>query len=201
MACRHQFWMIGPDGCTPARLKPVERTGGRRPVKFGAVGRQLRLQPVQDIFGQAARIGLGLDHQRRHRTDQHGPGYAALTVPGQVAHHFAATGGVTDVDRILQVEMGRQRRQVVGVVVHIVAVTGLGGTPVAAPVVSDDPIAVLQKEKHLRVPVVGRHRPAVAEHDGLTGTPVLVVDLDAVDGGEWCPWLPSSTGPLARPVQ
>ena len=35
------------------------------------------------------------------------------------------------------------RREVVGVVVHVVAVAGLGGAAVAAPVVGDDAVAVL----------------------------------------------------------
>ena len=47
----------------------------------------------------------------------------------------------------------------------------------AAPVVGDDAIAVIEKEQHLRVPVVGRERPAVAEHDRLPVAPILVVDL------------------------
>ena len=42
----------------------------------------------------------------------------------------------------------------------------------------------LEEEQHLRVPVVGRQRPAVAEHDGLTLAPVLVEDLNAVLGGD-----------------
>ncbi len=54
----------------------------------------------------------------------------------------------------------------------------------AAAVMGDDAIAVLEEEQHLRVPVVGRQRPAVAEHDGLTRAPVLVEDLDAVLGGD-----------------
>src|SRR3954447_20950738 len=42
----------------------------------------------------------------------------------------------------------------------------------------------LEEEQQLGVPVVGRERPAVAEDDGLSGAPVLVVDLDAVGGGD-----------------
>ena len=37
--------------------------------------------------------------------------------------------------------MRGQRRQVVGVVIHVVAVAGLGRAAVAAPVVGDDAIA------------------------------------------------------------
>jgi hypothetical protein len=46
----------------------------------------------------------------------------------------------------------------------------------ASAVMRYDAIPVLEEEQHLRVPVIGRQRPAMAEHDGLTFAPVLVVD-------------------------
>ena len=87
-------------------------------------------------------------------------------------------------DGVLQIEMRRQRRQIVGIMIHVVAVAGLGRAAVAAPVMGDDAIAVVQEEQHLRVPVVGRQRPAVAEHDRLPAAPVLVENLDAVFGDD-----------------
>src|SRR5436190_21426673 len=86
--------------------------------------------------------------------------------------------------RPLDVEMCGQRRQVVGVMIHVMTATGLAGTAMAAPVVGYDAIAVLEEEQHLRVPVIGGQRPAVAEHDGLTFAPVLVEDFNAVFGGD-----------------
>src|SRR4030081_422225 len=80
--------------------------------------------------------------------------------------------------------MCRQRRQVVGIVVHVMAVAGLGGSPVAAPVMGDHAIAVLEEEQHLCVPVIGRQRPTVAEHNGLTVSPVLVEDFRAIRGSD-----------------
>src|SRR6266436_3983413 len=78
---------------------------------------------------------------------------------------------------LLEVEMCGQRRQVVSVMIHVMAATRLGGTSMSAPVVGYDAIAVLEDEQHLRVPIIGRQRPAVAKHNGLTFAPVLVVDL------------------------
>jgi len=78
---------------------------------------------------------------------------------------------MANVNGVLEIEVRSQRRKVVGVVVHVVAVAGLGGSAVAAPVVGDDAVAVLEEEQHLDVPVIGRQRPTVAEHDGLTRTP------------------------------
>src|SRR6266566_4039446 len=52
--------------------------------------------------------------------------------------------------------------------IHVMAATGLGGTAMSAPVVGYDAIAVLEEEQHLRVPIIGRQRPAVAKHNGLS---------------------------------
>src|SRR6476646_2229793 len=64
--------------------------------------------------------------------------------------------------------------------IHVMAIARLGGSAVAATVVGDHAIALIEEEQHLRVPVVGRQRPAMAEHDGLTFAPVLVENLNAV---------------------
>jgi hypothetical protein len=67
-------------------------------------------------------------------------------------------------------------------VIHIVAVSDLGRAAMAAPVMGNDAIAVIEEKQHLRIPIVGRQRPAVAEDDGLTFAPVFVKDFDAVFG-------------------
>jgi hypothetical protein len=144
----------------------------------------LDLEAVEHALGQAARVGVGLHHERRHRADQHRPRDAALAVPRDVPHNFAAAGGVSDVDGVLEIEMGRHRGQVVGVVVHVVTVAGLGGASVPAPVVRDDAVAVQQEEQHLGVPVVGRERPPMAEDDRLARAPVLEEDLGAIRRGD-----------------
>ena len=58
--------------------------------------------------------------------------------------------------------------------VHVVSVSDLGRTTVSASVCGDHPVTVLQEEQHLGVPVVGRERPAMAEHDRLSRPPILV---------------------------
>ena len=99
-------------------------------------------------------------------------------------HHLAAAGGMADVNGVLQIEMRGQRREVIGIMIHVVAVGHLAGPAMASAVVRDDAEAVVDEENHLRVPVIGRQRPAMAEHDGLTLAPILVEDLDAVFGGD-----------------
>ena len=46
----------------------------------------------------------------------------------KVAHHLAAAGRMADMDRVFQVEMFRHRGQVVGVMIHVVAVGQSGST-------------------------------------------------------------------------
>ena len=67
----------------------------------------------------------------------------------------------------LEVERVGQRGDVGGVGVHLVAVVGLGRAAVAAAVMGDDAIALVEEEQHLGVPVVGAQRPAVMEDDRL----------------------------------
>src|SRR5580698_2590049 len=98
----------------------------------------------------------------------------------QVVHHFAAASRMADMNRILEVEMCGERRQVVGIVIHVMAVPGLAGTPVSPPVVSNHAKATLAEEEHLCVPIIGGQWPAVAKYDGLTLAPVLVIDLRSI---------------------
>src|ERR1700730_537883 len=100
--------------------------------------------------------------------------------------------------RFLEVEMCGQGRQVVGVVIHVMTAIGLRRTSMSPSVVSYDTIAVVEEEHHLRVPIIGRQRPAVAKHNGLTFAPVFVVNLRSVfcrNRGHRCsPCLPAARG-------
>ena len=99
-------------------------------------------------------------------------------------HDFTAAGGMADMHGVAELEMRGQRRKVVGVMIHVVAAPDLARAAVPAPVMRDHAIAAAHEEQHLRVPIVRRKRPAMAEHDGLARAPVLVEDLDAVSGGD-----------------
>src|ERR1700722_11479141 len=101
-------------------------------------------------------------------------------MPTYITRDLAAAGGMTDMDGILQIEIRRQGCQVICIMIHVVAIARLTGSAVAASVMCDDAITVAQEEKHLRVPVVGRKWPTVAENDGLAFAPVLVENFRAV---------------------
>ncbi len=68
-------------------------------------------------------------------------------------------------DRVVQVEGLDELGEVIGVGVQVVAVPRLAGTPAAAAVMRDGPVAVRGHEEQLVIPRVGGERPAVAEHD------------------------------------
>ena len=141
----------------PERIAQTLRDLGARPVgaverraeileELRAVGEDAGADLVEHLDRQAAGIGGRLQHQRRHRADQHGLGHAFRAVATDIAGDFAAAGGVADVDRVLQVERFDQRREVVGVGVHVVAVPGLARSAVAAAVVGDAAVAARRPE-------------------------------------------------------
>jgi hypothetical protein len=65
---------------------------------------------VERLDGQAARIGLRLEHQRRHRAHQHGLGQARGAVTTDVAGHLAAAGGMAHLHRVFQIERFDEHR-------------------------------------------------------------------------------------------
>src|ERR1700687_1607784 len=101
-------------------------------------------------------------------------------MPTQIARYLAAAGGMADMDGVFQVEMRRKSGQVVGVMVHIVALGGLSGAAMATAVMGDHAIAMLQEEQQLHVPIIGRQRPTVRKNNRLSRAPVLVVNLRSV---------------------
>src|SRR5450755_3049747 len=104
----------------------------------------------------------------------HAPGAVAAEVPNDLT----ATGGVSHQGDVVQVELVDHRREVVGVVVHVMPGIGLGRPAVPAPVVGDPAEAVVRDQLYKDVPVVGIQRPAVAEYDGTARAPVLVKDVE-----------------------
>src|SRR5437660_5984323 len=91
---------------------------------------------------------------------------------------------MADQHRVVQIERVEERRQVVSVVVQVIAVPGLAGSPTAATVMRDGAIAPGGQEERLVVPGVGSERPAMAEDDGLARAPVLVEDRGSIFGGD-----------------
>ena len=81
---------------------------------------------------------------------------------------------------VLQAEMRCQRREIISIMIHVMAIGDLTGPAVTAAVMRDDAIPAIDKKHHLSVPIVGRQRPSVAENDGLSLAPIFVEDLRTV---------------------
>src|SRR5438046_8815603 len=97
----------------------------------------------------------------------------------EITHHLAATGRMADVNRILQVEMVGDGLQIIGIMVHVVSAAGLSRATMSAPISRNDAETFAQEKKHLRVPIIRRQWPAMAEHNRLSAAPVLIIDDDA----------------------
>src|SRR6266478_3324719 len=78
--------------------------------------------------------------------------------------------------------MRGERGEVIGVVIHIVAIAGLARASVASTVVRDYSIVMTQKEQHLCIPVICAQGPSVTENYRLTAAPILIVDSRSVFG-------------------
>src|ERR1700683_3377810 len=61
-------------------------------IELRTIGRELRLKSIENLLGKAARIGRRLHHQRRHSADDRSLRHAALSMPSQIVHYFAAAG-------------------------------------------------------------------------------------------------------------
>ena len=67
---------------------------------------------------------------------------------------------------------------------YVVAVADLSGAAVTPAVEGDDSIDMIEEEQHLGVPIIGRQRPIVTEHDRLPVAPILVDDFHAIGGDQ-----------------
>src|SRR5437667_12340319 len=133
----------------------IEWSGRQIIIELGTAGCELPLKSVKNLLGQPTRILLRLYHQRRHRADDCCLCHPAFAVARNVMHHFAAAGGVTNMHGVLEIEMRGQRREIVSIVIHVVAAAGLTRAAMAAAIMSDDTEALAHEEKHLSIPIVG----------------------------------------------
>lgn len=89
---------------------------------------------VENLLGLSLRVGRRPHHQWWHCTDDGRLDHAAFAVARDIAHDLTATAGMADMDGFLQVEMRRQSRQIVGIMIHVVAVRDLGEAAMAATI-------------------------------------------------------------------
>ena len=169
--------------CRCARaVEAVERTGREIEVELRPVGGELPAQIVEDADRQTARIAFRLQHEWGDCADQHKLGHATAAVSRDIAHGFAAAGGMSDVDGIAQVKVVDDRRGIGRVMIHVVAVADLARASVTAAIVGDHAISLADEVQHLGIPVVGAKRPTMMKDHRLGGlrSPVLIEDPYAI---------------------
>ncbi|MNT31117.1 hypothetical protein D3C72_1669420 [compost metagenome] len=151
-------------------------------VELRAAGLQLCLQVIENRFWQPAGVVVGLHHQRRYGADDGGLRHSVFAVASNVVDDFPTAGGVSYMDSTSYAKMVDYGRNVIGIVIHVVPVPDLTGSPVAASVMCNDPVAVGQEKEHLRIPVVRTEWPTVMkeDHSGIARPPVFVKDLNTV---------------------
>src|SRR5260370_9800059 len=101
-----------------------------------------------------------------------------------ITSDLAAASRMADMHGVLQVQCFGESGEIIGIGIEIIAVPWLARAAVAAPVMRDAAIAARGQEKHLVLECVGAQRPAMAEDDGLTLAPILVIDLCTVVRGD-----------------
>ncbi len=151
-------------------VEAVERARRDVAEELCTVAGQRCPKAVENLHWCTLAVVLGPQHQRRNGGDEDGFGHPArrFAMSRHIPRNFAATGGMADVNRILQVQRLGDGKRVGRVMVNVVTPGDLLRASVAAPVMRDDTIALRQEEKHLRVPVIGTERPAMVKNNWLS---------------------------------
>jgi hypothetical protein len=71
-----------------------------------------------------------------------------------IVRDFAAAHRMPDDNDVLEVQLDDQFSEIVGVLVHIVALPRLVGATMTAAVMGNNPVSMLTEEQHLIVPGV-----------------------------------------------
>lgn len=168
--CRQNDSRTPSDTLAPGPLQP--KNGIVRSLKN--CERSARAQSMKHLDRQAAWIARRFEHRWRNRADQHRFRHALGAVASDEARNLAATGGMADVDRVMQVELLGQFREIVRIGVEVVSILGLVRAAMTAAIMGDGSVAARGKQVHL----VLSQWPTVAEYDGLS--------LRAVFRGDRC---------------
>lgn len=97
-----------------------------------------------------------------------------------VASHFAATRREAHEGHFSEIEVLDQRREIVGVRVHLVALRGLARSTVTTTIVGDAAKPSRREQEHLALPAVRAERPAMTEDHHRARAPVFGVKLRSV---------------------
>ena len=121
---------------TPERASQALRDGGTGPVgtkerradvlkELRAVGMEALTDAIEHLHRHTTGVRAGLQHQRRDRSDEHRLRHPLCSVAANVAGDFAAAHRVTDEDRVFQIKLVDQLREVIGECIIFVAIPWL----------------------------------------------------------------------------
>jgi hypothetical protein len=168
------------------------------PERLAYALRHLRTPPVIAVEWQGeilVELGAIVEHALADGVE----GRERRAVAPELVGDLAPAGRVADQHDVAQVELCDQFGQVVGVLVHVVAIPGLVGSSVATAVVRDHPVALLTQEQHLAIPGVGAERPAVAKQHrstDLLGGQHVVLRGWVLGSGQWSARTKPKRGPV-----
>jgi hypothetical protein len=155
--------------------------------------RRQRADIVKRRQRQATRIPLSLEHQWRH------PGLDNSLLPmsrynGRPRHlQWNGRPGC-----IFQIQMVDKLSEIVGVLIHVVALPTLARTSMATPVMGNHVISSLHQKQRLRVPGIGAQRPSMREGDDRSGAPVLVNVFISLSSLTWASTSASTAAPWSH---
>lgn len=131
--------------------------GSRRYVaeELRAILEKRGTEAIEDLDRRTLRILRGLDHDGRNGADQYDLCDSTAAVPRSVARGLSAASRMPNMNRIFQIELLRQLRDIGSVGIHVVTGRSLRRAAMTATIVSDDAIALPEEEQHLRIPLVG----------------------------------------------
>lgn len=89
-----------------------------------------------------AALRCRLEHERGHGADHHGLGDMLSAVAADLAGDLAASRGMADLDRILQLELLNESCEIVSIGVEIITVPWLARAAMAATIMGDAAIAM-----------------------------------------------------------
>jgi hypothetical protein len=123
-------------------------------IELRAVASYAFADAVEHFERRAFGVSLCLQHQGRHDADQHHFRDPLRAVAADIAHNFPAAHRMPDDNDVPEVQSDDQLSEIIGKLVHIVAVPRLVGSAMTTAIMGNNPVSMLTKKQHLIVPGV-----------------------------------------------
>src|SRR5262245_50088151 len=166
---------------------PLRHVGVHTEIRRRVLRAPLRHVPPEKLDSRVelrrwdpVRVVVDLDQQRQDRREEHCQRDPVAAVATDVATDVTAPHRMSNESHVFQVEMLDELRQVVGEQVHVPAAAMSVGAAVAAPVVRDAAVALIEQARDDVIPLIRVERPRVCEDQAWPVTLIGEEELDAV---------------------